>query len=195
MIHGHIKYCQTINGLTLLRASKIPAENLGRLVVYKEKYSLHRFSMFSWTMLSQSNRCLCGTDSSEDLKVTEETSALYHHLKHDVPSGLLQIYFQTHDSARGFPYLGSFMYNPRYVYLHTTSSYEEQCRSSNICDMWPWPSSNMYMCMWPHIPLRRLLNVWLTSYKDICTSELARWAPKVNLNLGNIRCKSTGMVR
>ena len=35
MIHGHLKYCQTrsktINGLTLLRASKIPAQHVGRL--------------------------------------------------------------------------------------------------------------------------------------------------------------------
>ena len=35
-----------INGLTLLMASKSPAEDVGRLVAYNKKYSLHRFT---WT--------------------------------------------------------------------------------------------------------------------------------------------------
>jgi hypothetical protein len=43
----HLKHCQTpskiINGLTLLRASKSPAEHVGRLV-YNKKSSLHRFT-------------------------------------------------------------------------------------------------------------------------------------------------------
>ena len=54
MIGHHLKHCQTppkiINGLNLLRASKSPAEHVGRLdmarLAYNKKYSLHRFS---WT--------------------------------------------------------------------------------------------------------------------------------------------------
>ena len=48
---NHLKHCQTpskiINGLNLLRASKSPAEHVGRLDMarlYNKKYSLHRFS-------------------------------------------------------------------------------------------------------------------------------------------------------
>ena len=47
MIGHHLNHCQTpskiINGLTLLRAWKSPAEHVGRLV-YNKKYSLHRFT-------------------------------------------------------------------------------------------------------------------------------------------------------
>ena len=55
MIGHHLKHCQTrskiINGLKLLRASKSPAEHVGRLDMARlhitrkyRKYSLHRFS-------------------------------------------------------------------------------------------------------------------------------------------------------
>lgn len=61
----HLKHCQTpskiINGLNLLRASKSPAEHVGRLDMAR----LHiRNTPFTGSaelvILSQSNRCLCG---------------------------------------------------------------------------------------------------------------------------------------
>ena len=59
-------YCQTpskiINGLKLLRASKSPAEHVGRLDM--ARLHITRNTPFTGSadlvMLSQSNRCLCG---------------------------------------------------------------------------------------------------------------------------------------
>ena len=66
MIGHHLKHCQTpskiINGLNLLRASKNPAEHVGRLDM--ARLHITRTTPFTGSaelvMLSQSNRCLCG---------------------------------------------------------------------------------------------------------------------------------------
>ena len=66
MIGHHLKHCQTpskiINGLKLLRASKSPAEHVGRLDM--ARLHITRNTPFTGSadlvMLSQSNRCLCG---------------------------------------------------------------------------------------------------------------------------------------
>ena len=70
MIGHHLKHCQTpskiINGLNLLRASKNPAEHVGRLDM--ARLHITRNTPFTGSaelvMLSQSNRCLCGQLSS-----------------------------------------------------------------------------------------------------------------------------------
>ena len=62
----HLKHCQTpskiINGLNLLRASKSPAEHVGRLDM--ARLHITRNTPFTGSaelvILSQSNRCLCG---------------------------------------------------------------------------------------------------------------------------------------
>ena len=66
MIGHHLKHCQTpskiINGLKLLRASKSPAEHVGKLDV--ARLHITRNTPFTGSaelvILSQSNRCLCG---------------------------------------------------------------------------------------------------------------------------------------
>ena len=66
MIGHHLKHCQTpskiINGLNLLRASKSPAEHVGRLDM--ARLHITRNTPFTGSaelvILSQSNRCLCG---------------------------------------------------------------------------------------------------------------------------------------
>ena len=66
MIGHHLKHCQTpskiINGLKLLRASKSPAEHVGRLDM--ARLHITRNTPFTGSaelvILSQSNRCLCG---------------------------------------------------------------------------------------------------------------------------------------
>ena len=70
MIGHHLKHCQTpskiINGLNLLRASKSPAEHVGRLDM--ARLHITRNTPFTGSaelvMLSQSNRCLCGQPRS-----------------------------------------------------------------------------------------------------------------------------------
>ena len=66
MIGHHLKHCQTpskiINGLNLLRASKSPAEHVGRLDM--ARLHITRNTPFTGSaelvILAQSNRCLCG---------------------------------------------------------------------------------------------------------------------------------------
>ena len=66
MIGHHLKHCQTpskiINGLNLLRASKSPAEHVGRLDM--ARLHITRNTPFTGSaelvILSQSNRCLRG---------------------------------------------------------------------------------------------------------------------------------------
>ena len=66
MIGHHLKHCQTpskiINGLNLRRASKSPAEHVGRLDM--ARLHITRNTPFTGSaelvILSQSNRCLCG---------------------------------------------------------------------------------------------------------------------------------------